>query len=70
MGIIFQEKSFDLPAPKFIIVLEGGLNNNHHERVPDFNEKQLSASMAKLLLDIGLCSFTMSLDKYDRSRTE
>ncbi|CAF3882050.1 unnamed protein product [Rotaria sp. Silwood2] len=49
---IFQNKIFDLPSPKLIIVLEGGLNNCS-ERLNDFNEKQLSTSVARLLLDIG-----------------
>jgi hypothetical protein len=52
MQTIFQNKTFDLPAPKLIIVLEGGLNNSS-ERLTDFNEKQFSTSVARLLLDIG-----------------
>ncbi len=52
MKTIFQDKTFDLPSPKLIIALEGGLNHNH-ERLHDFNEKQFSASVARLLLDIG-----------------
>jgi hypothetical protein len=52
MQTIFQNKTFDLPSPKLIIVLEGGLNNCS-ERLTDFNEKQFSTSVAKLLLDIG-----------------
>jgi hypothetical protein len=55
METIFQDKSFDLPSPKVIIVLEGGLNNSH-ERLHDFNEKQFSASVARLLLQIGTFS--------------
>ena len=53
MATIFQDKTFDLPSPKVIIVLEGGLNNNS-ERLNDFNEKQFSTSVARLLLDIGI----------------
>ncbi|CAF3353891.1 unnamed protein product [Rotaria sp. Silwood1] len=49
---IFQHKIFDLSSPKLIIVLEGGLNNSS-ERLNDFNEKQFSTSVARLLLDIG-----------------
>jgi hypothetical protein len=52
MKTIFLDKAFDLPPPKVIIALEGGLNNSS-ERLNDFNEKQFSASVAKLLLDIG-----------------
>jgi hypothetical protein len=52
METIFQNKTFDLPSPKLIIVLEGGLNNSC-ERLTDFNEKQFSTSVARLLLDIG-----------------
>ena len=55
METIFQNKLFDLPSPKLIIVLEGGLNNCS-ERYNDFNEKQFSTSVAKLLLDIGIYS--------------
>ncbi len=53
MQTIFQNKAFDLPSPKLIIVLEGGLNNSS-ERLNDFNEKQFSTSVARLLLDIGI----------------
>ncbi|CAF1217708.1 unnamed protein product [Rotaria sordida] len=49
---IFQNKIFDLPSPKLIIVLEGGLISCS-ERLNDFNEKQFSKLVAKLLLDIG-----------------
>jgi len=52
MKTIFDDKTFDLPSPKLIIVLKGGLNNSN-ERFNDFNEKQFSASVARLLLDIG-----------------
>ena len=52
MQKIFQNKLFDLPSPKIIIVLEGGLNTCS-ERLNDFNEKQFSAAVARLLLDIG-----------------
>jgi len=52
MKTIFQNKTFHFPSPKLIIVLEGGLNNTC-ERLNDFNEKQFSASVARLLLDIG-----------------
>jgi hypothetical protein len=53
---IFQNKTFDLPSPKIIIVLEGGLNTCC-ERLNDFNEKQFSTSVARLLLDIGIYYF-------------
>jgi len=53
MQTIFQNKAFDLPSPKIIIVLEGGLNNSS-ERLIDFNEKQFSTLVARLLLDIGI----------------
>ncbi len=53
MATIFQDKTFDLPSPKVIIALEGGLNNSS-ERLNDFNEKQFSTSVARLLLDIGI----------------
>ncbi|UJR23579.1 hypothetical protein I4U23_026567 [Adineta vaga] len=49
---IFQDKTFHLPSPKLIITLEGGLSTTS-ERFNDFNEKQFSTSVAKLLLDIG-----------------
>ena len=52
MQTILHDKTFDLPPPKLIIALEGGLNTSS-ERLNDFNEKQFSASVAKLLLDIG-----------------
>jgi hypothetical protein len=52
MKTIFQHKTFNFPSPKLIIVLVGGLNNTC-ERSNDFNEKQFSASVARLLLDIG-----------------
>ena len=54
---IFQTKFNDLPSPKLIIVLEGGLSNCS-ERLNDFNEKQFSASVARLLLDIGEISLS------------
>ncbi len=53
MQTIFQDKTFNLPSPKLIIVLEGGLNTNS-EKLNDFNEKQFSTSVARLLLDIGI----------------
>jgi len=53
MQTIFQDKTFNLPSPKLIIVLEGGLNINS-EKLNDFNEKQFSTSVARLLLDIGI----------------
>ncbi|CAF0747871.1 unnamed protein product [Adineta ricciae] len=49
---LFQDKTFDVPSPKLIITLEGG-SQTSGERSNDFNEKQFSASVAKLLLDIG-----------------
>lgn len=49
MKTIFRHKTFDLPPPKLIILLKGGLNN----QIEQFNEKQFSSSVAKLLLDIG-----------------
>jgi hypothetical protein len=58
MQTIFQDKTFDLPSPKLIIVLEGGLNNCS-ERLNDFNEKQFSTSVARLLLDIGIDYFLL-----------
>jgi hypothetical protein len=58
MQTIFQNKIFDLPSPKLIIVLEGGLNNCT-ERLNDFNEKQFSTAVARLLLDIGIYYFIL-----------
>ena len=52
MHEIFQDKTFDLLPAKLIIALEGGLNTSS-ETINDFNEKQLSTAIAKLLLDIG-----------------
>ncbi|UJR25333.1 hypothetical protein I4U23_006683 [Adineta vaga] len=52
MQTIFENKAFDLPSPKIIIVLEGGISNAS-ERLNDFNEKQFSTLVARLLLDIG-----------------
>ncbi|CAF0931211.1 unnamed protein product [Adineta ricciae] len=49
---VFQNKAFDLPSPKIIIVLKGGISNSS-DRLNDFNEKLFSASVARLLLDIG-----------------
>jgi len=49
MKTIFRHKTFDLPSPKLIILLKGGLNN----QIEQFNERQFSSSVAKLLLDIG-----------------
>lgn len=56
MQTIFQNRTFDLPSPKLIIVLEGGINNSS-EKLNDFNEKQFATSVARLLLDIGISLF-------------
>jgi hypothetical protein len=52
MQTIFRDRSFAFPSPKLIIAIKGGLNHNT-EIFNDFNEKQFSASVARLLLDIG-----------------
>jgi hypothetical protein len=62
MQTIFENKIFDLSSPKIIIVLEGGINNCS-ERLNDFNEKQFSTSVARLLLDIGIY-YSISMNIY------